>query len=104
MSEIFEAILHLLLPFSMVIVMLIYTPDIFKNAQSLVAPNRLVRRTGGAWGVRCSYFLGLCPLSIVSKYRPKIFPRVVNCESHLEDDSIIHMRVSKLSLLEAIIT
>jgi hypothetical protein len=47
MSEIFEAILHLLLPFSMVIVMLIYTPDIFKNAQSLVAPNRLVRRTGG---------------------------------------------------------
>jgi hypothetical protein len=47
MSEIFEAGLRLLLLFSMVIVMLIYTLGIFKNAQSLVAPNRLVRRNGG---------------------------------------------------------
>jgi hypothetical protein len=80
MSEIFEAILRLLLLFSMVIIMLIYTPGILKNVRSLVAPNRLVRRTGHAMFI----FLGLCSLSIVSKlsHQKKNFPRVVNYESY----------------------
>lgn len=48
MGEIFEVVLRLSLLFSMVIVMLIYTPGIFKNVRFLVAPNRRVRRTGAS--------------------------------------------------------
>ena len=53
MSEIFEAVLRLLLLFSMVIVMLIYTPGIFKNVRFLVTPNRRVQ-ANGAYDVHIS--------------------------------------------------